>query len=185
MKVIAIVSILCAIFLSGCANPINRITSDNYSDTCGVAEKNRRLDIAEEACYRALVNVDWGNLGPELKSQKQYNLGRIKRQLGKFSEAEQLFKAALKIEQALPKPSTLRVSRRHIELATSLAGQNKWQEGAKYLDLAIPSIPNHSKRERKFLADMLITFSKELQNLGEKHLANHFKKVAEAVDEET
>ncbi len=54
--VIISVSIVCS--LSGCANPVNRVTSDNYAEDCSAAEQSGRLDIAEEACYRALVNVD-------------------------------------------------------------------------------------------------------------------------------
>ena len=65
-----IILVLIAYSLGGCANPVNRVTSANYAEDCSVAEQNGRLDIAEEACYRALVNVDWGNLGPELKSQR-------------------------------------------------------------------------------------------------------------------
>jgi hypothetical protein len=44
--------------LAGCANPINRATSDNYSESCATAERNGRAQIAEQACYRALVNVE-------------------------------------------------------------------------------------------------------------------------------
>jgi hypothetical protein len=65
--------------LTACANPLNQATSDRYSESCTQAERNGRLDIAEQACYRALVNVDWGNLGEVEKSQKMYNLARIKR----------------------------------------------------------------------------------------------------------
>jgi len=34
------------------------------------AEQAGDLCMAEQLCYRALVNVDWGNLGPELKSER-------------------------------------------------------------------------------------------------------------------
>lgn len=90
MKLIAPFALLALALLSACANPINRVTSDNYAETCSIAEDNGKLDVAEQACYRALVNVDLGNLGPELKSQRLYNLGRIKQRLSKYSEAELL-----------------------------------------------------------------------------------------------
>jgi len=50
---------------SGCANPFNQATSIRYLEQCYEADKNGHLDIAEQACYRALVQVDWGNLGDE------------------------------------------------------------------------------------------------------------------------
>lgn len=77
MKSLHIQHVLYAVALAGCANPINRVTSDNYSEACYYAEQRGQLQEAEQACYRALVNVDLGNLGPELKSQRLYSLGRI------------------------------------------------------------------------------------------------------------
>jgi tetratricopeptide (TPR) repeat protein len=135
--------------------------------------------MAEEACYRALVNVVWGNLGPELKSQRLYNLGRIKRQLGKFEEAEKLFQDSLALEDNISEPSSPKIGRRNVELAVSLAGQNKWNEGAKYLDLGIPSIPGFSETERLYLADVLVEFSKKLEELGQGHMAHHLKRTGE------
>ena len=64
---------------TSCANPLNQVTSDQYSQTCVEAERKGEFAVAEEACYRALVNVDLGNLGEVEKSQKMYNLARIKR----------------------------------------------------------------------------------------------------------
>ena len=166
MQFLTIILALITCSLGGCSNPVNRVTSDNYAEDCSVAERIGRLDVAEEACYRALVNVDWGNLGAELKSQRLYNLGRIKRQLAKFEEAEELFKDSLALEAGLSEPSSAKIGRRNVELAVSLAGQNKWDEGAVYLDLAIPSIPEFSTAERLYVAEVLVEFSRELEALG-------------------
>ncbi len=122
---------------------------------------------------------------PELKSQRLYNLGRIKRQLGKFEEAEKLFRNSLSVEANLSDPSNLRIGRRNVELAVSLAGQNKWNEGVKYLDLAIPSIPGFSETERLYVIEVLVEFSKELEVLGQGHMAHHFKRTAETIVEGT
>ena len=148
--------------LPGCANPINRVTSDDYAQTCALAERNNRLEVAEEACYRALVNVDLGNLGDELKSQRLYNLGRIKRQLAKFAEAEQLFKSSLSIEEKLSPPLSPKVGRRLVELAVSLAGQGKWVEGAQYLERALPMAEQFSGPERAYLTQVINEFSGRL-----------------------
>ena len=121
--------------LAGCvSNPINRTTSDNYAETCTVAEQQGNLKVAEEACYRALVNADWGNLGDELKSEKLYNLARIKRQLAKFSEAESLLQESLKIEESKSATINIKIGRRLVELSVNLAAQGKWEEGSVSLE---------------------------------------------------
>jgi hypothetical protein len=149
--------------LCSCANPVNRVTSDNYAETCATAERDRRLDVAEQACYRALVNVDLGNLGPELKSQRLYNLGRIKRQLSKFGEAEDLFKQSLAIEEKISPSTDPKIGRRLIELAVSLAGQSKWAEGAQYLEKAAPISSQYARAERSFAALAFAEYAKQLR----------------------
>ncbi|MEW6562458.1 MAG: tetratricopeptide repeat protein [Pseudomonadota bacterium] len=176
MKIAKITLITGALVLTGCANPLNRVTSDNYEETCIAAEQNGRLQVAEEACYRALVNVDLGNLGPKLKSQRLYNLGRIKRQLAKFSEAEQLFRESLAIEEKLSSPTDSKIGRRLIELSVSLAGQEKWSEGAQYLERALSIIPQFSGHERSYTAAVLRQFSKHLSS--QTALAERFENAA-------
>lgn len=68
MAALAQISLIAFVLMvSGCANPLNQVTSDRYAEQCSEAERAGQLAVAEEACYRALVNVDWGNLGPLLK----------------------------------------------------------------------------------------------------------------------
>jgi len=168
------------LLLSSCANPVNQVTSDNYAETCATAERNRRLDVAEQACYRALVNVDLGNLGPELKSQRLYNLGRIKRQLSKFGEAEDLFKQSLAIEEKLSSSNDPRIGRRLIELSVSLAGQSKWAEGAQYLERAGPISTEYAGAERSFAALAFAEYAKQLR-ATEPQLAVRFDNYAAAL----
>ncbi len=175
MKLTLSIPLLTALLVGGCANPINRVTSDNYSETCAVAESNGRLDVAEEACYRAMVNVDWGRLGLELKSQTLYNLARIKRRLSKFGEAEQLFKEALAIEEKLPTPSEQRISRRLVELSVSLAGQDKWSEGARFLERVLPLADKFSGRERAYAGEVFSQYGKHLAGTADSGLATLFE----------
>jgi len=155
--------VLLAIILGGCANPLNRVTSDRYAEQCSTAEHKGQLGVAEEACYRALANVDMGNLGPELKSQKLYNLGRIKRQQGRFWEAEQLFKEALSIEEKLSGPTDPKIGRRLVELSVSLAAQDKWSEGAQFLERALPAANQFSGQERAYFATTLSLYAEHLR----------------------
>ena len=181
MKVSIALALFIAASLSACANPLNQLTSDNYAEKCAVAESNGRLEVAEEACYRALVNVDWGNLGPELKSERLYNLGRIKRQLAKFSEAEQLFRESLSIEEKLSSPSGVKVGRRLVELSVSLAAQDKWPEGVQFLDQLLPIADQFSGRERAYTAMVLTQYSKHLKSTSEVATAERFDAKASAL----
>ena len=153
------ITLVSIVLIAGCANPVNQVTSDNYAETCSVAESNQNLSVAEEACYRSLVNVDLGNLGPELKSQRLYNLGRIKRQLAKFSEAESLLRLSLEIESQLSAQTDPKIGRRLVELAVSLAGQDRWMEGAALLEQALPIALKFSDSEKAYLVLVLSEFS--------------------------
>ena len=181
MKLSILFTLLATALLSACANPVNRVTSDNYAETCAVAEDNGRLEVAEQACYRALVNVDMGNLGPELKSQRLYNLGRIKRQLAKFSEAESLFKESLQIEEKLSGPSGVKVGRRLVELSVSLAGQDRWSEGAQFLERVLPMADQFSGQPRAYTAEVLMQYSKHLKATNQLPLAKRFEAKASAL----
>jgi hypothetical protein len=166
------------LLLSACTNPINRVTSDNYADTCVIAEKNRQLVVAEQACYRALVNVDIGNLGDELKSQRLYNLARIKRQLSKFSEAQQLLDQSLAIEESLSGASSLKTGRRLVELSVSLAGQSKWLEGSTSLSRAMPIADQFTGQDRAYTKEALTEFAKQLRKIDQNQLAEVFEEKA-------
>ena len=181
MKVPIPFVLLVTALLSACANPVNRVTSDNYAEICAVAEDNERLEVAEQACYRALVNVDMGNLGPELKSQRLYNLGRIKRLLGKFSEAELLFKESLQIEEKLSGPSGVKVGRRIVELSVSLAAQDKWSEGAQLLERVLPIAGQFSGHPRAYTAGVLMQYSRHLKTTNQLSLAERFEAKALAL----
>lgn len=95
----AIIALILTALIASCANPLNLATSNRYDEACSEAETKGRLDVAEQMCYRALVNVDWGNLGPELKSDRLYNFAKIKRKLEKYEEAVSLFQQSLEIEE--------------------------------------------------------------------------------------
>lgn len=181
MKISSSILLLITVLVGGCANPINRATSDNHSETCAVAESNGRLDVAEEACYRALVNVDWGNLGLDLKSQALYNLARVKRRLSKFGEAEQLLKESLAIEGKLPSPSGQKIGRRLVELSVSLAGQDKWSEGARVLNSALPLADHFSAQERAYAREVFFQYGKRLKGTSDDELAARFEATARAL----
>lgn len=151
------------LFLFGCANPLNQATSIRYGDQCVKAERVGRLDIAEQACYRALVNVDIGNLGYEQKSIRMYDHGRIKRQLGKYDEAEYLFKESLAIEDKQDKPSHEKIGRRLAELAAVYGQKKEFQAGLPYVE-RLYSLPlSYEGHEKLSVAIAFWVYSQELQ----------------------
>jgi len=165
-----------ALFVSACANPLNQATSDRYSQACVEAEQSRQLEVAEQACYRALVNVDWGNLDEAQKSQKMYDLARIKRHLKKSDEAEKLFKDALAIEEKLTPPSNQRIGRRLAELAIIYGERKRFEEGVTYVERLLPLADLYQGSEKKTVAAVFYVYSQKITNQGE--LTNQLSKKA-------
>lgn len=175
---------LLAVFMVGiygCANPLNRATSDRYFEQCAAAERAGDLRNAEQLCYRSLVNVDLGNLGPELKSQRLYNLARIKRRLSKFNEAEDLLRESLKLEEGISGPASLPVGRRLAELSTNLAGLNRWDEGVPLLERILPIAESYIGGERSFLVTLLRQYAERTRAMGNAELATVFEVKANAL----
>jgi tetratricopeptide (TPR) repeat protein len=171
-------SILSMFLIAACANPLNQVTADRYGDTCAQAEQNGRLDVAEEACRRALINVDVGNLNEIQKSQKLYNLGRIKRQLRKFEEAENLLKMALEIEEKQNPVSADRIGRRLAEISMVYGEQLRFEEGLPYVEKLLPLADSYTGNERQTVAVIFGVYSEELKKSKRADSANKLAKKA-------
>ena len=169
-----IVILLIVLILSGCANPLNRVTYDRYWKQGGDAERAGQLGIAEQAYYRALVNVDMGNLGPLLKAQALYNLGCVKRRIGKHSEAEDLLKQSLALDEKLLSADDLDTDRCRIELSVALAAQDKWGDGSRYLERVLPHASRFSGHERAFMLEAFKHFAAALRKTGQEDRARLF-----------
>lgn len=157
------------LILSGCANPLNQATAERYSETCFEAERNGRLEVAEEACRRALINVDIGHLGELQKSQKMYNYARVKRRLGKYQEAEGLFKQSLEIEEKQTPPSNERIGRRLAELAIVVAELKKFDDGLPYVEKLLPLADQYTGDERKTVATIFGVYAEQLKKSNSKN----------------
>jgi hypothetical protein len=179
MKYMLLVLVL--VVLSACANSIFRVSSDRYAQDCNSAEQKGNLQSAEQLCYRAIVNVDWVKLGPELKSQRLYNLGRIKRQLAKFSEAEPLMKESLELEEKSSGPYNEKVGHRLAELSAILAAQDKWGEGIPLVERLIPFSGAYAGSERVFVAQTFQQYSAHARQSGKAELAATLEAVTKAL----
>ena len=149
--------------VAGCANPLNQATSIRYGDQCSEAEMAGRLDIAEQACNRALVNMDWGHLGDQQRSMRMYNLAKVKRALGKFDEAEKLYKDSLDIEEKQPQPSNDKIGRRLAELAMVYGQKEQYQSGLPYVERLYSLADIYQDNEKKSVALVFYAYSQELQ----------------------
>ena len=176
MKLLIFFVFCISALLSACADSPSKLTSNEYAANCQRAQRSKDFVAAENECYMALTNNDWGN-NPKIKSQRLYNLGLIKQQLGKFSEAELLFKESLQIEETLASPRKA-VGSRLVELSTSLAGQEKWEEGAPHLEKVLPIALQYSKQERSRLSQLLLQYHHHLIVINKTALAKRFKNTA-------
>lgn len=156
-------------------------TSARQHDACHDAELKGDLAQAETACTQALENAVKAGAKDELLSQRQYNLGRIKRLQGKQVEAETLYKQALTTEEAAMPRSEARIGRRLVELASALSAQGKWQEGASYLERALPLLHKMSETSRTYSSDVLRQYARQLQGGPQAALGKRFLETADTL----
>ena len=113
--------VVLSLFVSACESEDHR--SAAYAEKCKEAEQKGFLEGAEQLCQSAWFDVDSSRLPPEIQSERLYDLGRIKRQLHKFAEAEPLLRQALTIEEGISGRTSPAYGLRLMELSLVLAGQ--------------------------------------------------------------
>ena len=150
--------------LSGCANPLNQATSDRYSQTCAEAENAGNMQLAAKACYRAYINVEWGNLEPEVRSEKLYNFGRILRKAGRYTDAKDALTKSLAEEEKLSGKNSKKSGRRIAELSATYFELKQFENGVPYLDTLLPNTNKYTKSEKQFIAALLYFYSSNLQD---------------------
>jgi len=169
------------VFAAGCAGAPNQAMPGKYSAACAEAGLSGRADVAEKACTREMEDAGWNTLGAEQKSQKLYNLARIKEQLSKYPEAEDLLRASLAIEERLSPPSPVRIARRLIALAVNVAAQGRWERGVYYLDRAVPLARELTGQERAYLSRVLSQYARKLREWNQAALAERYEATASAL----
>ncbi|MBC7489022.1 MAG: hypothetical protein H7240_02440 [Glaciimonas sp.] len=152
--------------LAGCANPINRVTMENYAEACGNAERSGRMEVAVEACYRAWINTRIGSLGTELESIALYNLGRVQKKALKLTAAEESLKRSLELEEILSGKESAKTGRRLAELAAVFIVQQRPTEGLPLVERLAAIAPHYQGAEKKYAASLLLGYSDELRKIG-------------------
>ncbi len=137
---------LSLLVLNGCANPIVQRTYLNNLEQGNEAMDRNDFAVAEEAFRRALINVRVGNLSPAAEEAALYNLARVYRMQGLYTDAEPLFRQAIEIQEKLD-PESASMSRALAELARTYYFQGKYQEVAPLLERALAIIDKDSRLE--------------------------------------
>ncbi len=171
IRMVAIVA--CLVVVAGCTVPatfsvpirsgeaVKGADSHHYVETCIEAERDGRLEAAEESCQQAVATT---GLSDSLKSQRLYNLARIKRRLGKDDQAVDLFRQSLTIEQHQPQPSQKKIGRRLAGLAIVYGKLDRFDDGLPYVQQLIPLADVYPEREKRTLAGIFYFYSQELQD---------------------
>ena len=175
-RVIAISLIV--LVVAACANPVNQVTMENYSEACSNAERNGRLDVAVEACRRAWINTRIGALGTEQESTALYNLGRVQKKAMKLGDAEASLKRSLELEDALSGAESAKTGRRLAELAAVLFVLERADDGLVYVNRLIPIAPQYLGPERRFVASLFYGYAEYSRKGGRLDQASRLEAAA-------
>ena len=174
LRLFTIASLLSVILIAGCGKVQKEF--ERQLAICTAGENNGVLAAAAEGCGTALDIARENDFPPDEISELTYRLGQIERKRGRFEDAETLLRTSLEFESQLSDP--VGVASRLVELSFSLAGQDRWEEGAKLLDRAEPHVRNLDGDERKAAANALRGYAAQLGELGDANGAARFKELA-------
>jgi hypothetical protein len=144
MRITTPVVVIVALLGSACESQSQRSAED--AEKCREAERKGFPETAEPLCESAWFDVDSTRLAPVIQSQRLYDLGRIKRKLGKHAEAEPLLRQALVAEESVSESTSPACGVRRVELSLVLAGQAKWVEGAAVLEPVLQIVDRFPER---------------------------------------
>ncbi len=129
-----------SLLVSGCVNPINQKTAENYQNWGREAENAGNYQLAEQNYEKSLLNARIGGSPTAGISMAAYNLGRVKRLLCKNKEAESLLLEALELEEQASGENSGLTSMRLFELARLNFGVKEYEAAGKYYDRAISNV---------------------------------------------
>jgi tetratricopeptide (TPR) repeat protein len=176
-----LIVIVLAGLVSACDNTNNQL--DAEARICQRALEIGELELAEEACQRALGDAGDNALAPEVRSARLYKLASIKRQLTKYAEAAELLSQSLAIEQTLSGSDSPQVASRRLEMSLILAGQGQWQEGAQLLEKIVPIAGQLNEKEQASLANILRHYTAQLQKRQQTEQALRLQAAAASLEQ--
>ncbi|MFT5674899.1 MAG: tetratricopeptide (TPR) repeat protein [Paraglaciecola sp.] len=158
---------------SACVTQSQR--SADYTRVCIDAEVRGAIYLAEANCERSWFGIDNSNLKPNVRSEKLYDLARIKRQLNKYIEAEKYIQQALEIEQTVTGANNPEYALRLVELSLSIAGQGDFPKAAITLEPVLNVIDQFAPQDKKRTVNVLKHRSSRIQHAEQHQLAERFK----------
>ena len=151
---------------------------DKAAENCEKAIVTGADELAEELCTMALGDNLGADLKPEIRSQRLYRLGHIKRTRAEYPEAGDLIGQSLALEEARSESDSFPVAQRLLEMSLILAGQGQWEEGALYLERALPFAGQFTEKQQVSMTNVLKHFAGRLEQAGRTVLAGRFRAVA-------
>ena len=170
-------AVLLVLLIGGCSGSKADKEFERQLEICSAGEKNGVLETAADACGRALAIAKEREYSPDEISDLSYRLGKIERNRGRFAEAEVLLQASLEFEAQATDPAEM--ASRLVELSFSLAGQDRWEEGAALLNRAEPHVRGLEGGDRKAAFNAFRGYAAQLGKLGDGETAARFKALAD------
>lgn len=126
-------TLLIALLLFGCANPINRRTAQIYYTAGEQALAAGDLALAKRNFQRALVNAQLGHLGPAAEAEVGAKLARVMGNLCEHDAAEQMF---LRTIDGYQEARSYKAATARLELAQFSYDVGRYEKATGYFDEA-------------------------------------------------
>jgi tetratricopeptide (TPR) repeat protein len=161
-------SLLLAVLIAGCANPINQKSASIYYDSAVEAEIRGDFAFAERQYDRALINARLGHAPDAGISAAMYGLGRMKGYLCKFDEAEPILLESLDLEEKVTGPESGITAKRLFELARFYYDRGQFERSIPYFSRGIPAVQKLGAEtsDPLALAEALDEYSNALAKAG-------------------
>ncbi|MDP3608331.1 MAG: tetratricopeptide repeat protein [Methylophilus sp.] len=133
-----LLTLVFALLITGCANPINQRTANNYFIEGESAMQQGNLPHAREMFSRALINARIGNLGAEAEGQVLAKLGRVYGNMCQPDEAEKAFSESITQYSKAYGENSTRLFTLKLELAQHAYDVGRYEKAVTYFDKAFP-----------------------------------------------
>ena len=170
-----------------CAYTEYRPILERYRQIGSGAELRGDLAAAEQAYSQALQITREGQLGDQLEMVSLYELGRVKRNLGKLAESEQLLHQSLqldaKLSAAYGRPWGAPTGYILAELAATCLEAGKLSDGISALDRLEPIASQYKDKntERTFIRQVFTRYSRALAERGDERNARRYTAIADSL----
>ena len=163
MNLKKLVLILPIVLLASCS-----VQKTYYDADLSVAADDERRGNYKEA-HENLVSAVWrakNHLGSKEISTAYYNLGTFYRRRADFTQSVSALEKSIIYAEKAGVFDSLAMGRRYIEIATSYAALNQWEQGVPYIKKVIPIRNKYSGKEAEFVALVFREYEKGLKERG-------------------